>query len=234
MLFHAGWSRQRLKEQAILAVLSGVLLLVVVSPWTWRNYELYGHLVLVSTNGGATFWMGNAPGSDGQFMQFPDHVMHLSDYERDKVLGALAREYILQDPLGFVSRTFMKVIRLYNNESIGVLWNLDGLTAAFGAEAVTPLKRFTQVSWAFIFLLTLVGAAMLAMVRGGWRLLLSPLPLSMLFFTVVHAVVISGGRYHLVCAVPIAALGGHAIATLLQKRRAATSIPTSASLEVRP
>ncbi len=227
MLIYAGWSRQQVKEQILLAVLAGVVLLVVVSPWTWRNYQLYGEFVLVSTNGGATFWMGNSPGSDGEFMLFPEHVKGLTDYERNKVLSGLAFEYIKQDPLAFLTRTFMKVIRLYNNESIGVLWNQDALVAAYGAEVVTPLKRLAQASWAFIFLLTLMGAGLLVITRGGWRLLLSPLPLTMLFFTVVHAIVISGGRYHLVCAVPIAALGGHAISTLLQKRRSASPVALS-------
>lgn len=222
MLMSTGLSRERLREQLVLALVSGMVLLIVVSPWTWRNFQLFGHFVLVSTNGGATLWMGNAPGSDGLFMQFPENLLALNDYERDKVLGALAKQYILEDPLGFAQRSFMKLVRLYNNESCGVLWNMFGITKAFGAEAVHWLKRFTQVSWAFIFGLFVVGAWLLATTRSQRRLLLSPLVLLMLFFSAVHAVVISGERYHLVTMTSVAALGGHAIATLLKRRRAPT------------
>jgi 4-amino-4-deoxy-L-arabinose transferase-like glycosyltransferase len=222
MLLYLGWNRQRLREQVLLCVISGIALLIVVSPWTWRNYLLYGHFVLVSTNGGATLWMGNAPGTDGLFMQFPDNVKALNDYERNKVLGALAKQYIVDDPLAFVQRSFLKLVRLYNNESCGVLWNMYGITKSFGAEAVLWFKRFTQLSWAFIFGLFALGAVMLGCTSGRRRLLLSPLPLLMLFFSTVHAVVISGERYHLVTMTSVAALGGFAIVTLLKRRRAPT------------
>ncbi|MBL0730323.1 glycosyltransferase family 39 protein [Piscinibacter sp. HJYY11] len=224
MVLSYGWNRERVREQLLLAVVSGVVLLITVSPWTWRNYQLYGHFVLVSTNGGATLWMGNAPGTDGLFMQFPEDVKALNDYERDKVLGALAKQYILDDPLAFVQRSFLKLVRLYNNESCGVLWNMYGITKTFGADAVLWLKRFTQLSWAFIFGLFAIGAAMLAYSRTHRRLLLSPLPLLMLFFSTVHAVVVSGERYHLVTMTSVAALGGIAIATLLKRQRASTPV----------
>ncbi len=219
MWMSAGFSRDSFKAQLPLALVSVVAMLCVIAPWTWRNYQLYHELVLVSTNGGVTLWMGNSPGSDGQFMLLPDSVKGLSDYETNKVLGALAKQYILDDPLGFVGRSFMKLIRLYNNESIGVLWNLNGITHSFGADAVTWLKRFTQLTWAAIFSLAAVGAFFLVRTRGLWQALVSPLMLMLIFFSTVHAVVISGGRYHLVAATQLAALGGIAITSLLQRRK---------------
>lgn len=219
MLLSAGWSRESFKVQLQLAVLSSIVLLCVLAPWTWRNYQLYGEFVLVSTNGGVTLWMGNSPGSEGYFLTLPESVKGMNDYQTNKFLGAVARQYILDDPVGFVGRTLVKLVRLYNNESIGVLWNMNGITHAFGAEAVTWLKRFTQITWAGIFCLAAIGAVFLARSQGMWRALVSPLSLMMIFFSVVHAVVITGGRYHLVAATQIAALGGLAIAGLLQRRQ---------------
>jgi 4-amino-4-deoxy-L-arabinose transferase-like glycosyltransferase len=226
MLLSSGWSRETLRAQFQIAVLSTAALLCVVSPWTWRNYQLYGEFVLVSTNGGVTLWMGNSPGTDGNFRELPPEVKGMNDYQTNKVLGAEARRYILQDPLGFAGRTAVKLVRLYNNESIGALWNMNGITHAFGAEAVNWFKRFTQVTWALIFGLAAVGAVILARGVGVWRALVSPLSLLMIYFSVVHAVVITGGRYHLVAATQIAAFGGIAIASLLQRRRALPSLAT--------
>lgn len=50
-------------------VLAGALAaasLVVVGPWTARNYREYGRLVLVASEGGLTFWTGNHPLSPGE------------------------------------------------------------------------------------------------------------------------------------------------------------------------
>lgn len=211
----------RLREQVTLAAVAGVVMLCLILPWSWRNYQLFGHFVLVSTNGGVTLWMGNAPGTNGDFLDLPDTVKGMNDYQRNVILGALGRQYILDDLPGFVARSCMKLVRLYNNESIGVLWNTGGITQAFGADAVAWFKRFTQVSWAAIFALCLVGGGLMARARGVWRTLVSPLPLMMLYFSVVHAVVVAADRYHLVMATQVAAFGGYAIATFLQRRRPA-------------
>jgi 4-amino-4-deoxy-L-arabinose transferase-like glycosyltransferase len=40
--------------------------LVVVAPWTIRNYRTYGRFVLVASEGGVTFWTGNHPLSRGE------------------------------------------------------------------------------------------------------------------------------------------------------------------------
>jgi 4-amino-4-deoxy-L-arabinose transferase-like glycosyltransferase len=33
--------------------------MLVIGPWTVRNYRAYGHFVLIATDGGVTFWTGN-------------------------------------------------------------------------------------------------------------------------------------------------------------------------------
>ena len=39
--------------------------IVVISPWTIRNYEAFGQLIPVRTGTGVQFWIGNAPVSGG-------------------------------------------------------------------------------------------------------------------------------------------------------------------------
>ena len=231
MLLHAGWQREKLLPQLRLVVLSFVAMGCVIAPWTWRNYQLFGEFVLISTNGGVTLWMGNVPGSDGRFVDLPAMVKGMNDYQTNKVLGALAKQYIVDDPAGFVWRSMRKLVLLYINESIGANWNSGGITLAFGAEAVTWFKRFTQVTWVVIFALAAAGTVLLARSQGLWRTLVSPFFVTMAYFSVVHAVVITGERYHLVAATQIAVLGGVALVHWLQRRetrRAATPTPHAA------
>ncbi|MGB5108084.1 MAG: glycosyltransferase family 39 protein [Candidatus Zixiibacteriota bacterium] len=44
-----------------------VCAVLVVMPWTIRNYKVFGKLVPVSTNGGINFYMGNNPDATGGF-----------------------------------------------------------------------------------------------------------------------------------------------------------------------
>jgi len=44
-----------------LATVSCACMVIAVLPWTVRNYQVHGRLVLISTNGGFNFWTGNNP-----------------------------------------------------------------------------------------------------------------------------------------------------------------------------
>lgn len=217
MLLYAGWRRENALLQARLTFWAVVAMASVIAPWTWRNYQLLDHFVLVSANGGVNLWMGNVPGSDGYFLNLPASVKGLSAYEADRVLGELAKQYILADLPGFVWRSVLKLIRLYNNESIAVLWNSGGITHAFGPDALLWFKRFTQITWAGIFGLAAVGAGLLFRSGPFRRVLLSPLIAMMALTSLIHSVVVTGDRYHLVMATQIAMLGGFALERAWQR-----------------
>lgn len=40
--------------------------IVVIAPWTARNYRVHGRFILVASEGGVTFWTGNHPLSRGE------------------------------------------------------------------------------------------------------------------------------------------------------------------------
>jgi hypothetical protein len=40
--------------------------LIVIVPWTARNYQEHGRIVLIASEGGITFWTGNHPLSPGE------------------------------------------------------------------------------------------------------------------------------------------------------------------------
>lgn len=174
-----------------------VAMATVVAPWTLRNQKLFGETVLVSTNGGITFWMGNAPGTDGSYMPVPDELANVSDNEQEKILSSRAWKYIRDEPGAFAVRTMQKAAKLYSNESIGVGWNAEGIRKAFGPKAEIPLKRFTQITWAALFALGLIGAWHSVAVVGPWKTLVCPAFATVAYFSLVHALTVSQDRYHL-------------------------------------
>jgi 4-amino-4-deoxy-L-arabinose transferase-like glycosyltransferase len=54
------WTRR-----ATLAATMGLVILIVLAPWTVRNTLEHGRFVLVATEGGVTFWTGNHPRAIG-------------------------------------------------------------------------------------------------------------------------------------------------------------------------
>lgn len=216
LLLGGGWRRDELMPQLRLGVLAFVALGAVLAPWVWRNYQLYGGLVLVSTNSGTILWMGNAPGPDAILGKLPPVVKGLNDYETNKILGAMARQHILDDPAGFVVRSLQRVVQLFNNESIGAHWNSRGLKAAWDLD-VYWFKRLTQVSWGLIFVTACAGAVLLVRRLGLLKGLASPMLLPVLYYTAIHAIVLATDRYHLVMAPQIAVLAGVALVAAGQR-----------------
>ena len=58
------WLLRRRFAWAAVAFVAGAI--VVVAPWTVRNYRTHGRFVLVASEGGVTFWTGNHPLSRGE------------------------------------------------------------------------------------------------------------------------------------------------------------------------
>jgi hypothetical protein len=205
------------KAQLQWIAISALVMALLAAPWVWRNHQIYDE-PLLTTNGGITLWMGNTPGTDGRYMPMPKSLDHLPGNEKARVLAQEAKAYILADPLAFMRRAATKLFILYNNESVGVSWNGKGIQEAFGGTWEVKLKRLTQVTWALIFALAVVGAAA-SLYKLGWvKTLFSPLTLSVAYFTAIHMVVVSQERYHLAFAGQLAIFSAVGLLTLLSWR----------------
>ena len=73
-----------------------IWMLLVIAPWTWRNYQVFHQVVPISTLGGSPLWDGNNPlarGGDAPAVPLPKHLTGLSpgqswkyQYPRDEVI----------------------------------------------------------------------------------------------------------------------------------------------------
>ncbi|MEP7235110.1 MAG: glycosyltransferase family 39 protein [Ignavibacteriota bacterium] len=103
---------QERRKRIVGYVLALVVALVMVLPWTIRNYATFGSFVLVSANSGFNFYMGNNPQASGEFEQEPASAesivldsaraqffrAHPSHVERDSYLFGVGKEWIFAHP----------------------------------------------------------------------------------------------------------------------------------------
>lgn len=119
--------RKRLNAQVAWIFGAGLLTLLVLTPWTIRNQQVHGRLLLVKNSFGKEFWMGNNPHATGTAFvegggeevtnQYPPKAFELrgkvSEMELMQAMQDEAMEYVRAEPVAFVQRTLKKMLWLW-------------------------------------------------------------------------------------------------------------------------
>ncbi len=106
----------------VLGFLTLVVMLSVIAPWTLRNYKVTGDWILVSANGGYTFYGANNPDAFGGHREgFPirDPQKPAAAEEREFYHRALT--WIRQNPQDFLALVPKKVMRLFSPLAVASL-----------------------------------------------------------------------------------------------------------------
>jgi len=185
-------------------VVTVLVMSVCILPWTIRNWSVFHRFVVVSTNGGTNLWMGNNPESTGRYMSEPKLDIS-NEVDRDRYLGRLAIQYIVQHPVTFLVRMTKKAFGLYDRQSIGVVWNEEGIVKRLGRGFVLPLKLGSSVYWWLVLAAGIYGIFMFAIRFGLRKLVLSPPFATLVYFTLVYSVTVTGDRYG-VSSIPFVAM----------------------------
>jgi len=207
------------QKQVKMLITTMLVMVVLITPWSIRNTNLWGNFVLISTNGPPVFWMGNNPDSDGSYMKLPEWTDTLNEYERAEQLGELSREYIMDEPLAFVTRSIIKVAKVHSAETIAVHWNEKGIEKVLGQSALFPLKIITQSYWMLILITALAGIVILFYRNPSLRFLFHPEFIMWGYFAAVHGIIVSQDRYHFPSVPYIAMLSAVAFMFLIEKNK---------------
>lgn len=176
--------------------LAALVMAACLAPWAYRNHVQIGKAALVSTNGGPNLWMGNNPGTSGFYEPLPPQPEGMTEAEFHSHLGDEAVRYIRENPGAFVLRTAVKAVRLYERETIGVLWNEPGIRRNFPGAAVAGLKVGSQGYWMLVLSAAVGGLVVLVRTQGVLKLISHPCVVLPAYFTAVHAVIVIQDRYH--------------------------------------
>jgi 4-amino-4-deoxy-L-arabinose transferase-like glycosyltransferase len=177
-----------------------VVAVLVVLPWTIRNYLVFHEFVFLTTEGGVTFWQGNNalsagggtladesvwPGSD-----YPDRGFYgwsdLTEPESDHKFFTEGWRWIRAHPLAFISLIPRKILRL---------WSPISFTTQSGRTA-HPLTNLVLFPYSVFLILVLYGS--FAALRS-WRVIF-PLYAMPVFASLNAAIFFGGTRY----AIPMA------------------------------
>jgi hypothetical protein len=172
-------------------------MLVVVLPWSARNYRALHTFVLVSTNGGDVFYRANNPRATGGWIK--DGERSLRGYDeltRNRLGYQWGKEWIREHPDRFLLLALRKQVLFLGDDAVGIYETLKrGLGIGGGLYALTKLG--TNLYWWGIWALAL--AAFLVHAPTSWhrRPEVVLFLLTILYFWAIDSVFESGARHHL-------------------------------------
>ncbi len=203
-----GW-RARLAPAALLALGAAAAL----APFTWHNWRVSGHLVLVSTNGGRNLYKSVGPEANGTHVFLEEDVgLGLRDYldgavdpqepiRDSRQMAALALEHARRHPGRTLALTARKLLLALHARELGVRDSYEF------ARRYSSFLRHDLVGFGLLASLGLVGMVLARRVPGSG--LFAVLVASQLFALVAVFVL---GRYRVVLVGCFAVYAAHLLA----------------------
>lgn len=106
------------KQQLFRASLGAIVCMVVIAPWTWRNWKAFHHFLPLRANFGVELYLGNGPDSTGLLEEYnhPNQALdqfhayaRMGELEYAKMRGEAAKELIRANPGHFAAITLKRI-----------------------------------------------------------------------------------------------------------------------------
>jgi 4-amino-4-deoxy-L-arabinose transferase-like glycosyltransferase len=205
VLFHV-FSRERkdkLRHHLIKGLAIYLTMAIVLVPWAIRNTQIFGELVLVSTNGGATLLTGNNPTASGGYEENDPLVVQRNfsvqdQVESDRRARKLAIDWIRENPMRFVELIPLKIWHLWSRNGEAE-WAYQ---AGYGSyeryrDAFRTLRWVNQIFYALLLVGSFTAAFLLIKHRDkvAWPWVLIGYCL-MIYLTLISIVFSGQPRFH--------------------------------------
>ncbi|MFL6262964.1 MAG: glycosyltransferase family 39 protein [Thermoanaerobaculia bacterium] len=184
-----------LRAAGRLALLGAGMLLVIL-PWTWRNYQVLHTPVLVTSCGGDVFYRANNPLATGGWIANGERPLRQYDELTRSRLGyQWAKEWIRANPDKFLLLSLDKQVLFLGDDAVGFYETLKrGL--GIGGKPYALAKLGSNLYWIGIWALVL--AALFLRWPTDWhrRPEVMLFLLTILYFWAIDSVFESGARHH--------------------------------------
>ena len=186
-------------------------MVIVIAPWTVRNYMVFDRFILVQSNGGYNLLMGNNAhdkwgGSTGLSSElaamFPGIITDINQRLPDEIgmndkATATALRFITSNPVEVLKRVPFKLYRFFSHDPQGI-GSLLRSNAAAGRDLSWLPALFPLSFWYYTIVMSLgmlsIGAVFLSSLRNRTHLILLAV---IFYFALVSAVFFGEGRFHI-------------------------------------
>jgi hypothetical protein len=176
-------------------------MVIVIAPWTVRNYMVFDRFILVQSNGGLALYLGNNAsftwgGAGGMLpadinQRLPDEIGM-----NDKTT-ATALRFITSHPIEVLKRVPYKLYRFFRHDSQGI-GSLLRSNAAAGRDLSWLPALFPLSFWYHTIIMSLgmlsIGAVFLPSLRNRAHLILLAV---IFYFALISAIFFGEGRFHI-------------------------------------
>jgi 4-amino-4-deoxy-L-arabinose transferase-like glycosyltransferase len=184
-----------------------VTLLLVLVPWSVRNWRVFGGPVFIANSGGVNLFIGNHPDATGTYPRPEEEVklnnallpftLGADEYQVDQKARGLAIDYLKRHPGATLLRLPRKFWYLYAKDADGFSWMQEGAPSAQGRyRLLQPLKLVAQL----YYVLALIALAwMLSVAVRQRRAHAFLIPACVVgYFTCVYLAYFGISRFHFV------------------------------------
>ena len=138
-LLWVGYCQSNLRRIALGLLISASILALMISPFTFRNYRVYGSFLLLNSNAGYAMYSAQHPMHGTSFQEFaaapiPDELWGLNEAQMDQELMRRGIGFVLADPGRYLQLSLSRVrayFEFWPTPDTSLLHSL-GRTGSFG------------------------------------------------------------------------------------------------------
>ena len=142
LVLYALISDQTKRLKTVLQTTTLILLgaMIIIGPWTLRNYLELGEFIPISSNGGINFWIGNNPQATGEFIHPNNLNRELIDSTQN--FGEGARDsFFYREGLLFIRNNPLEFFRLLGTKTFFFFWSRPNIGQTYSSQDAIGLGR---------------------------------------------------------------------------------------------
>lgn len=178
-----------------------IFMLLVILPWTYRNYNLFGSVIPVSANTGINFLIGNHANSNGGYnYDITEFKGDKNEATEDKLAFHKALNDISDNPSSSILRIPVKIFKAYCRFDSSFIWSFKQTSNYIPAVAVSIIFYFTN---ALFFLIIFFNLIYILKYKITFSNRLNYLLLLFFIYTIILIIIFFGSDRFIIPLIPI-------------------------------